>query len=151
VSPSPDRSVPARHRPFVVLDANALFLVVRTGFPVESEVDRLQPGAELLVPSSVLGELERLARGLTPGAAAARAVASKYRTWPTEARGDDGVLDVAQATRAWVVTADRELRRRLRVRGMTALVPRDRHRLEVVRGRPPPAPAPSASRPRGNS
>jgi rRNA-processing protein FCF1 len=150
---SPSRARSGSPRPAVVLDTNALFLAVRSGFPLEAEVDRLCPGAVLLVPSSVLGELDALARRLVPGAAAARAAADRYRAWPTDARGDDGVLDVARSADAWVVTADRELKRRLRVRGMTALVPRDRHRLEVVRGRPPPAPTrpTGGAPPRGNS
>ncbi len=114
-----------------------LFLVIRAGFPLEEEVDRLLPGARLLVPACVLGELEGLAKSLTPGAMAARALAERYPVVPTTARGDDGVIEAAIASGAWVATADRELRRRLAIRGISALVPRDRHRLEVVHGRPP--------------
>jgi rRNA-processing protein FCF1 len=122
----------------VVLDTNVLFLVVRVGFPLEEEVDRALPGARLLVPGSVVGELEGLAKSLTPGAMAARALADRYEVVATTERGDDGVLEAATTAHAWVATADRELRRRLSIRGITALVPRDRHRLEVVAGRPPP-------------
>jgi rRNA-processing protein FCF1 len=117
-----------------------LFLVVRSGFPLEEEVDRVLPGARLLIPSSVVAELDGLARSLTPGAMAARALSAKYSVVPTADRGDDGVIEAATSARAWVATADRELRRRLAIRGITAMVPRDRHRLEVVPGRlPPPA------------
>ncbi|MCI4373081.1 MAG: hypothetical protein L3K02_05505 [Thermoplasmata archaeon] len=120
-----------------MLDTNILFLVVRAGFPLEEEVDRLLPGARLMLPESVASELDGLARSLTPGAMAAQALAGRYERVPTQARGDDGVIEAALACRASVVTADRELRRRLAVRGITALVPRDRHRLEIAPGRPP--------------
>ncbi len=127
----------------MVLDTNILFLVVRSGFPLEEEVDRLLPGAHLLVPASVIGELDGLAKSLTPGAMAARALSDRFTVLLTREHGDDGVIEAAIAAHAAVVTADRELRRRLAVRGIMALVPRDRHRLEVVPGRTPP---PSRSR-----
>lgn len=114
-----------------------LFLVIRAGFPLEEEVDRVLPGARLLLPASVVAELDGLVKSLTPGALAARALAERYSVVPTTARGDDGIIEGALAARAWVVTADRELRRRLTLRGIIALVPRDRHRLQVVRARPP--------------
>jgi rRNA-processing protein FCF1 len=137
--PSGSRSAARRSkpsaRPAVVLDTNLLFLTVRAGFPLEQEVERLFPGARLLVPASVVAELEGLARSLTPGAMAARALAARYEIVPTQARGDDGVIEAAASTGAGVATADRELRRRLGVRGITILTPRDRHRLEVVRAR----------------
>jgi rRNA-processing protein FCF1 len=112
--------------------------VIRSGFPLEEEVDRVLPGGRLLIPASVVAELEGLAKSLTPGAMAARALADRYPVVPTTERGDDGVIEAATAAHAWVATADRELRRRLAIRGITALVPRDRHRLEVVVGRAPP-------------
>jgi len=126
-------------RPGVILDTNILFLVIRAGFPLEEEVDRLMPGARLLLPASVAAELDGLAKSLTPGAMAARALAERYPIVPTRAGGDEGVMEAALAARAGVATADRELRRRLAQRGIAALVPRDRHRLELVVGRPPPA------------
>jgi rRNA-processing protein FCF1 len=122
----------------VVVDTNILFLVIRAGFPLEAEVDRVLPGSELLVPESVVAELEGLAKSLIPGAMAAQALAERCTVVPTRTRGDDGVIEAAVTTQSWVATADRELRRRLTLRGVTSLVPRDRHRLEVVHGRPAP-------------
>jgi rRNA-processing protein FCF1 len=126
-----------------------LFLVVRAGFPLEEEVGRALPGARLLIPASVLAELEGLAKSLTPGAMTARAISERYPVVPTRLRGDDGVIEAAISQQAWVATSDRELRRRLAIRGITALVPRDRHRLEVVPGRRalPPRPARSPRTP----
>jgi rRNA-processing protein FCF1 len=125
-----------------------LFLVIRTGFPLEQELGRLAPGARLLLPGSVVGELDGLAKSLTPGAAAARALADRFSLVPTRAGGDEGIIEAALRTRAWVATADRELQRRLASQGITVVIPRDRHRLEVVPGRPP-SPAGQSRKRRG--
>ena len=91
------------------------------------------------MPSSVLGELDRLVRRDVPGARAARALADRYRPIPAHARGDEAVLETAVREGAWVVTSDRALRGRLVAHGVTVLFPRDRHRLERYVGeRDPP-------------
>jgi rRNA-processing protein FCF1 len=128
----------------VLLDTNALLLPFRTGFPLEAEVGRACPGAPIVVPSSVLDELGRLAaRGILE-ARGASALAERFPVLSVEGRGDAAVLDAAVRYHAWVVTADRMLAQRLRRRGVTVLVPRDRHRLETLRGRAvPPSPAPA--------
>jgi rRNA-processing protein FCF1 len=117
----------------VVLDTNALFLPVRTGFPLESEVARLLPGARLVVASSTVRELAALEARRTPLALGARAYASRFPVVDTEREGDAGVLDAAVRERATVLTADRELQERVRAAGLAVLVPRDRHRLELQR------------------
>jgi rRNA-processing protein FCF1 len=119
-----------------VLDTNALFLPVRSGFPLEKEVERLVPGATLVVPASVQRELESLVAAGTPEARAARELARRFRAVPSTGDGDDGVVAAAERTAATVVTADRELQRRLLAHGISVLLPRDRHRLELTRGRP---------------
>ena len=128
----------------MLLDTNILFLPVRTGFPLESEVERHRPGAVLGVPTSVLRELDRLIERATPGAVAACALARHFRAVPASGGGDGAVVKAAVRTGAWVVTADRALRIRLNAAGVGVLAPRDRHRLEPY---PPRAPsAPSADR-----
>jgi rRNA-processing protein FCF1 len=132
VSSSVSRNALSRRgRPLVLLDTNALFLPVRTRFPLEAEVDRLCPGAFIAVPESVLGELDRLILRDTPGAAAARALGAKYRRLSSAGTGDDAVVRAAVQYRAWVVTSDRALRERLSREGVTVLSPRDRHRLQI--------------------
>ncbi len=134
----------------MLVDANALFLPIRTGFPLEAEVVRIQPGSTVGVPSSVLAELDRLVLRRTPDAAAARALAARYPVVRAPGRGDDAVLLCARRSGAWVVTADRALRERLVAEGVTVLAPRDRHRLErfpgVPRARPPSLGRPRRSR-----
>jgi len=117
---------------------------VRAGFPLDDEIARNCPGATVGVPSSVLGELDRLVQRDAPDARAARAFADRYRAIPTPGLGDDAVLDTAVDRKAWVVTSDRALRDRLVARGVTVLFPRDRHRLERFAG------APDARGARGN-
>jgi rRNA-processing protein FCF1 len=131
-------AVPPR---LVLLDTNALFLPVRTGFPLVAEVERHHPGATLGVPTSVLRELDRLVGRATPGAAAARALAARFRAVTAQGVGDEAVLKVAVRTGAWVVTADRALRARLTARGVGVLSPRDRHRLEPYSPRPVSVPS----------
>jgi len=136
-SPSDDRErAPERRRPPVLLDANALLLPFRAGLPLEQEVERLVPGAELLVPRSVLAELDGLvARGVRY-AAAARRLASRFRPVDSSGRGDAALIATAVAERASVVTADAVLIDRLFARGVVVYAPRDRVRLEhVARGR----------------
>jgi len=128
----------------VLLDANALLLPVRTRFPLEAEVDRASPGARLVVPSSVIDELDRLVARGVPEARGALALAQKFPVVPVEGRGDLAILATAVRLGAWVVTADRALAERLRREGVSVLVPRDRHRLELHRGRSP-APSPPSS------
>jgi rRNA-processing protein FCF1 len=145
----------------VLLDTNALFLPIRTGFPLDAEIGRLVPGARVLVASSGIRELDRLVERATPGAAGARALAEKFARTAVASDGDDSVVEVAVRERAIVVTADRGLQERLRAAGLSVLAPRDRHRLELrpprsepsvghSRRRPPP-PRPIRRRsPRGN-
>jgi rRNA-processing protein FCF1 len=99
-------------------------------------VNRIRPGATIAVPTSVLEELDRLvARGVR-GARAAAAFARNFGIVPVSARGDRAVVLAAIERHGWVVTADRGLAERLRDSGVTVLVPRDRHRLELKPGRP---------------
>jgi rRNA-processing protein FCF1 len=120
-----------------VLDTNVLFLVVQRGFPLEGEIDRLLPGARIVLPSSAARELRDLVERRTVGAAAAREVAARYPVVRTARSGDDGVVDAAVRARARVVTADRALQQRLVERGIDVLVPRDRTRLQIRRGAGP--------------
>ena len=115
----------------MLLDTNALFLPVRSRFPLEAEVDRLRPGAQLIVPSSALEELERLVARGVPEAPAALRLARRYPVVPSQGRGDAAVLATGVREGAWVVTADRVLAIRLQRAGLTVLVPRDRSRLEL--------------------
>ncbi len=131
--------MPGAARPAVLLDTNVLFLAARTGFPIEREVLDRVDGARLVVPTSVLEELDRLVARRTPLAELARGVARRFPVLRAPGTGDDAILAAAVRERALVVTADRVLAERLRIRGITVLVPRDRVRLERRAGHRVPA------------
>ncbi|HEV2429863.1 MAG TPA: hypothetical protein VGV64_08505 [Thermoplasmata archaeon] len=125
----PDRPDVAGGGSIVLLDTNALLLPFVSGLDLLGEIDRTVGRASVRVPSSVLGELERLERRQHPNAGVARTLARRFPVVPTRARGDAGILDCALRTGGWVVTADRTLASLLRSRGIGVLAPRDRSRL----------------------
>ncbi len=129
----PGRLGPPPGRPQVLLDANALMLPFNHRFPLEREIFRVMEGAQIRVPSSVVGELERLADfGVFP-ARAAREFAKRFPVVPTDLRGDAALETLARDLDAWIVTGDRELRRRLEARNLKVLFPRGMTRLEPSR------------------
>lgn len=97
----------------VVLDANALMLPFQFRVNLDAELTRLLGTYDAFVPSSVLGELRRLA-ARDRAAKAALALAAKYRTHETEERGDRAIVAVATHLGAHVVTSDRGLLAALR-------------------------------------
>ncbi len=134
-SSSDGRSRPPRPR-LVLLDTNALFLPFTAGIDLDAEIRRWDPSATIAVPTGARGELDRLAARGVPFAGAARALAGGFPEFPTERRGDTGLLELARGRAAAVVTADRALAERLRTAGVTVLAPRDRARLSALSPRP---------------
>ncbi len=136
-SSSADRK-PAARGPRVLLDTNAVLLPFTRHFPLEAEIERLiQPPAPIQIPRAVGQELETLTQRKVRGARMALAWSRKFPQLPTSGRGDAAILRVARPFRDWVVTADTELQARLVSAGISVLVPRDRHRLELRPGRMP--------------
>lgn len=99
----------------VVLDANALLLPFQFRVNLDSELRRLLGEVPVFVPSSVLGELGRLA---DKDSKAALSLARRYQIVETELQGDDAVLTIAEQRSAAVLTNDRELIHRLREKGI---------------------------------
>jgi rRNA-processing protein FCF1 len=121
-------------RPRVLVDANLLLLVFTHRFPLEREIYRQFENGRIEVPSSVLGELERLADFGVFAARAAREFARRFPVRVTDLRGDAALETLARDLPAWVATADQELRRRLESQGRGVLYPRGVSRLECSRG-----------------
>jgi rRNA-processing protein FCF1 len=117
--------------PLLLLDTNALLLPFRERFPLRSEIERVAPGREVAVPGPALRELERLAADGAPHAAGALVFARRLPILAARGAGDEGVIECARRNQAWVLTADRELARRLRSFGITVLGPRGNQRLEI--------------------
>lgn len=102
----------------VVLDANALLMPFQFHLNLDLELRRVVGEIPVLVPSSVLAELERSA---DQRAKAALRLAARYRVVPTDLRGDEAVLALAETEQAAVVTNDRPLRRRLKRAGIPVI------------------------------
>lgn len=102
----------------LVMDSNGLLMPFQFRLNVDKEIRRLLGEVRVLVPSSVLGELCRMD---TKEAKAALALAAKYERVETSLDGDDAVIDVADRYSAAVLTNDRELIGRLKVRSIPVL------------------------------
>ncbi len=127
-------ALPRKDRPRVLLDTNALFLPFTRHFPLEREVTRLVEGAVIEVPQSVRGELDRLVLRGRGYARAARSYAERFPVTPTDLRGDAALETLARDLGAIILTADRELRRRLHAKGMKILFPRGEKHLAFAQG-----------------
>jgi rRNA-processing protein FCF1 len=120
----------------VVFDTNALFLPFTDGTDLDGELERLLGAVEWIVPSSVLGELQTIARGTGTSArhaTAALRLAGRARTEATKLAGDDGLLDVARRCKAAIVTGDRTLQNEAQRSGLPVIVPREKGRLALRR------------------
>lgn len=133
-SPAAPPAAPIRRLPRVFLDTNALFLPFTRHFPLEPEIHRMLEGAQIEVPQSVLGELDRLVARARPHARVARAYANKFPVVPTDLKGDAALETLARDHGGVIVTADGELRRRLVAKGMKVLFPRGEKHLGWVQG-----------------
>jgi rRNA-processing protein FCF1 len=122
----------------VLLDCNALLLPFRERFPLDAAIASVAPEARVAVTESVLGELERLADAGTAGARPALQRARKLPGVPSAGTGDAGLLRTAVRERAWVLTGDVGLLRRLRAAGVPTLRPRGRASLAYDPGAPTP-------------
>jgi rRNA-processing protein FCF1 len=129
-------------RPVVLVDANALLLPFTSHFRLEEEIYQQVDGARIRVPSSVLGELERVANRGIPNARAAREFARRFDIVPTEMQGDDALVDLGRRLKAWVLTGDRALRTRLLDAGVPVLFPRGKSHLDRAVSSPRPRLAP---------
>jgi rRNA-processing protein FCF1 len=132
----------ARGRPVVLVDANALLLPFTAHFRLEEEVNGQVEGARILVPSSVLGELERVASRGNPNARAAREFARRFEVAVTDFQGDDALVNLGRRLRAWVLTGDRALRSRLLEAGVPVLFPRGKSHLDRALGPRTSVPSP---------
>ena len=108
----------------VGLDTNALMMPVECEIRVFAELDRLfGPAADLIVPSAVLAELDRLAGGHGEAATAAsvgKDLAGRCRVVETNVSyADDAIVELAtDGALDYVVTNDAPLRDRLRSHGV---------------------------------
>ncbi len=114
----------------VLLDANALMMPFQFSLDLEEELKRLLGDYEVLVPSSVLRELEGLSK--TDGRArAALELASRYRVVEVPGEGDQAIFSAAVERSSAVLTNDSKLRRRLRRADIPVIYLRGRSKLQA--------------------
>jgi len=112
----------------VVLDTNALLMPFEFRMNLDLELANLFGEFEAYVPGPVIGELKR---SDSKHAKAALMLAGKYIRYETSTQGAAGVLEVAKALDAMVVTNDFILRRKMRAAGVRAVFLRSRKRLVI--------------------
>ncbi|MCA1811499.1 MAG: hypothetical protein LC623_05755 [Halobacteriales archaeon] len=118
--------------PAIVLDTNGILLPFTEGTDLEGELTGLVGAHTLHVPTSVVGELKRLAEGHgATGRAAKMALrfADRCDLVPTGLMGDDGILEVARRLGAAVLTNDRKLQAECVRSGLQVVVAREKGRL----------------------
>ena len=117
----------------VVTDANALMMPFQFSINIDLELARLLGSFEIIVPSSVIVELKRVAAEQKASQAkGALKLAAKYRTLKVDGTGDDAVLAAAVELGAVLLTNDAGLRRRAREAGLRTVCLRGRSHLAIV-------------------
>ncbi len=119
-------------KPIVILDANALLMPFQFNINLDTELLRLVGDCDVLVPSSVLGELKR-AKSTAKDANAALTLAEKYTVRQVEGSGDDSLIELASETKGIVVTNDQGLIQRLKRSGIPVIYMRSRNHLVLER------------------
>jgi len=95
----------------VVLDTNALLMPFEIRLNLDIAVASLLGDVRMVVPGPMIGELKNLDN---KNAKAALQLARKYEIFQTDATGDDAIVEAAVKLDAYVLTNDKELRKRLR-------------------------------------
>ena len=101
----------------VVLDTNALMMPYQFGINIEKELNRLLGICRIIIPRTVVEEMERLAEEEGEVGRAAKlglSIIKKkgFRLVETENKGDDGVIETALKMDAAIVTNDKELKKK---------------------------------------
>jgi hypothetical protein len=120
---------------WVIADTNFLMVPGLFGIDVFSELDRvLDRKYRVIVPESVVKELNQLARGTSDERSAARialALVQRGQVIKTDAPADDAILELAKGEDRAVGTNDVRLRRELRTRGVPVIYLRQKSHLAV--------------------
>ncbi len=120
----------------VVLDTNALMIPYQSGINIEREITRLLGICRIIVPISVVEEIEKLANkdgGTGRAAKLGLSIIKKrgFRLMETENKGDDSVLETALKMEGAIVTNDKELQQRAKEMNLPIICPRGENRLEL--------------------
>jgi len=103
----------------VILDSSAIMMCFEFSIDLERELTRLLGSYNIIVPSSIIRELEFLSRNGKGNkkmkAKASLKLVENYETVIVdEKNADDSLVELAKRTNCVVVTNDKELRKRLK-------------------------------------
>ncbi len=118
------------------MDTNALMMPYQFGINLEKELTRLLGMCRIIVPVTVVEEMEKLAEeGGKIGRAAQLGLSivrkRGFRLMETESRGDDGVIETALKMEAAIVTNDKELKKRAKEFRLPVIYLREGEKLEM--------------------
>ena len=97
----------------VVLDTNALLMPFEVGINLDLAVRDLLGDVRFVIPGPLVGELKHLQES-NRFAKPALALARSKEIVQCDGHGDDAVVEVAQKLNGYILTNDKELRRRAR-------------------------------------
>ncbi|MGC8662898.1 MAG: PIN domain-containing protein [Thermoplasmata archaeon] len=115
----------------IIVDTNALMLPFQSKLHIEDELARLLGNYEIIVPTSVIMELEKLSKR-NMDALAALKYAGKFRKIKTNLSGDNSILELALRNKFMVLTNDRILIERLKTNGIRVIRPKGEKRLDFA-------------------
>jgi Uncharacterized proteins of PilT N-term./Vapc superfamily len=98
-----------------VIDTNAIIYAIKQKISLEKFLFE-----EIVVPSSVVEELEKLSINDKNAKIALRLI-QKYKVIETSKKGDEGIIDVALRNNGKVITNDADLIKRLKLLGISAV------------------------------
>ena len=101
-----------------VIDTNAIIYAIKQKISLEKFLFE-----EIVVPSSVVEELEKLSINNKNAKIALRLIRliKKYKVIETSKKGDEGIIDVALRNNGKVITNDADLIKRLKLLGISAV------------------------------
>lgn len=104
----------------VVLDTNALMMPFEVGINLDLAVREILGDVRFVVPGPLVGELKHL-QETKRFAKPALMLARSKEIVQCDGHGDDAVIEVAQRENGYILTNDKELRRRARTQHIPLL------------------------------
>ena len=120
----------------VILDSSAIMMCFEFSIDLERELTRLLGSYHVIVPSSIIRELEFLSKKGAGNkkikAKASLKLVDKYETVSVdEKNADDSLINLAKKMNGVVVTNDKELRKRLRGASVSVVFLRAKKKLMI--------------------
>lgn len=118
-------------KPVIILDTSMLFAPFQFSFNLDMALENFLGKVEVVVPSSVINELEGLAKS-SQIAKTVRKFAEKYRMVEVNSKGDKGIIECAgkfQEHEVYIATQDANLSEKLIKKGYKVLILREGQRI----------------------